>query len=97
MCPASLVESFDERSRHRSDLTVREGLPPGFRMRADAHYVDQLDTRMSSIPVRLIDTQAIEAGHQSTRLRHAGVRRFGTSGSASCSPPRQLRTAAVTA
>ena len=40
---------------------VREGLPPGFRMRADAHYVDQLDTRMSSIPVRLIDTQAIEA------------------------------------
>lgn len=43
---------------------VREGLPPGFRMRADAHYVDQLDTRMSSIPVRLIDTQAIEAVHQ---------------------------------
>ena len=37
---------------------VREGLPPGFRMRADAHYVDQLDARMSSIPVRLIDTQA---------------------------------------
>jgi ParB/RepB/Spo0J family partition protein len=43
---------------------VREGLPPGFRMRADAHYVDQLDARMSSIPVRLIDTQAIEATHQ---------------------------------
>jgi signal transduction histidine kinase len=39
---------------------VREGLPPGFRMRADAHYVDQLDARMSSIPVRLIDTQALE-------------------------------------
>jgi hypothetical protein len=33
-------------------------------MRADAHYVDQLDTRMSSIPVRLIDTQAIEAVYQ---------------------------------
>jgi ParB family chromosome partitioning protein len=32
-------------------------------MRADAHYVDSLDTRMSSIPVRLIDTQAIEPSH----------------------------------
>jgi signal transduction histidine kinase len=30
-------------------------------MRADAHYVDQLDARMSSHPVRLIDTQAIES------------------------------------
>lgn len=31
-------------------------------MRADAHYVDQLDARMSSIPVRLIDANAIESG-----------------------------------
>jgi hypothetical protein len=30
-------------------------------MRADAHYVDQLDSRMSSIPVRLIDASAIES------------------------------------
>jgi hypothetical protein len=26
------------------DTVEREGLPPGFRMRADAHYVEQLDT-----------------------------------------------------
>jgi hypothetical protein len=26
------------------DAVEREGLPPGFRMRADAHYVEQLDT-----------------------------------------------------
>jgi hypothetical protein len=32
-------------------------------MRADAHYVESLDTRMSSIPVRLIDTQAIDTSH----------------------------------
>ena len=27
-----------------STPTVREGLPPTYRMRADAHYVEQLDT-----------------------------------------------------
>jgi hypothetical protein len=31
-------------------------------MRADAHYVDQLDSRMSSIPVRLIDASTIDSG-----------------------------------
>ena len=31
-------------------------------MRADAHYVDQLDSRKSSIPVRLIDASTIESG-----------------------------------
>ena len=43
---------------------VREGLPPGFRMRADAHYVDQLDARSTSTPIRLIDTQTITQDHQ---------------------------------
>jgi ParB-like chromosome segregation protein Spo0J len=62
-------------------LPVREGLPPGFRMRADAHYVDSLDTRMSSIPVRLIDTQAIETSHHEgdavTAAFVESVRQFG--------------------
>jgi hypothetical protein len=60
---------------------VREGLPPGFRMRADAHYVDQLDSRMSSIPVRLIDAQSIEAGHPTSEAMAPAfvesVKRFG--------------------
>jgi hypothetical protein len=30
------------------DTVEREGLPPGFRMRADAHYVEQLDTPIVS-------------------------------------------------
>jgi ParB-like chromosome segregation protein Spo0J len=63
--PRTLVESFDPPDTESPRLSpLREGLPPGFRMRADAHYVDQLDTRMPSIPVRLIDTSAIEVGHQ---------------------------------
>jgi ParB/RepB/Spo0J family partition protein len=58
-----LVESFDESHTESSRLSpLREGLPPGFRMRADAHYVDQLDARPSSTPVRLIETGAFEAG-----------------------------------
>jgi hypothetical protein len=34
----------------RPDAVEREGLPPGFRMRADAHYVEQLDTPIASAP-----------------------------------------------
>jgi len=34
----------------RPDTVEREGLPPGFRMRADAHYVEQLDTPIASAP-----------------------------------------------
>lgn len=30
------------------DAVQREGLPPGFRMRADAHYVEELDARNGS-------------------------------------------------
>ena len=60
--PRPQLDTFDDEPlQSRVAPPVREGLPPGFRMRADAHYVDQLDARMSSIPVRLIDTQAIEA------------------------------------
>ena len=43
----------------RPPVTIREGLPPAYRMRADAHYVDQLDAP-SSPAVRLIDARTIE-------------------------------------
>lgn len=39
----------------------REGLPRGYRMRADAHYVDQLDSRHGAPAIRLIPTRQIEA------------------------------------
>lgn len=38
----------------------REGLPPGFRMRHDAHYVDQLTTRTAAPQVRLIPLRDID-------------------------------------
>jgi len=39
----------------------REGLPRGYRMRADSHYVDQLEARQSGPAIRLIPTRQIEA------------------------------------
>lgn len=42
-------------------IPQREGLPAGFRMRADAHYVDQLTSRPSVPHVRAIPIQEIDA------------------------------------
>lgn len=39
----------------------REGLPPGFRMRHDAHYVEQLTGRSTAPHVRLIPLRDIES------------------------------------
>ena len=46
----------------------REGLPPGFRMRHDAHYVDQLTTRTVGPQVRLIPLRDIDAQRPADRL-----------------------------
>jgi ParB-like chromosome segregation protein Spo0J len=43
----------------RPPVTIREGLPSSYRMRADAHYVEQLDAPTSP-SVRLIDARTIE-------------------------------------
>lgn len=42
--------------------TEREGLPPGFRMRHDGHYVDQLTTRSPVPQVRAVALRDIDAG-----------------------------------
>jgi light-regulated signal transduction histidine kinase (bacteriophytochrome) len=34
----------------RETIPLREGLPPSYRMRADAHYVDQLSARTPDVP-----------------------------------------------
>jgi signal transduction histidine kinase len=44
----------------RPPVGMREGLPPAYRMRADAHYVEQLDSPPGSPSVRLIDARTIE-------------------------------------
>jgi hypothetical protein len=38
----------------------REGLPPAFRMRADSHYVEQLDGAMPAVTVQFIAVHAID-------------------------------------
>ena len=45
----------------------REGLPPGFRMRHDAHYVDQLTSRAAAPQVRLIPLRDIDPGRTVAR------------------------------
>ncbi len=65
---------FDEPSQ-------REGLPPGFRMRHDAHYVDQLTTRTAAPQVRLIPLRDIDgAGPADGRDLGALVRSIGKYG-----------------
>src|SRR6185436_15370536 len=43
----------------RPPVAIREGLPAAYRMRADAHYVEELDAPTSP-SVRLIDARTIE-------------------------------------
>ena len=39
---------------------LREGLPPKFRMRADAHYVEELDSALFTAPIRHLDVRTID-------------------------------------
>lgn len=43
--PEEFPEDLDTAAAARLKKPVREGLPPNYRMRADAHYVEQLSTR----------------------------------------------------
>jgi signal transduction histidine kinase len=52
---------------HGSDSkpAIREGLPPKYRMRADAHYVEQLDASLGGPMIRCLSVAAIDTGpHQ---------------------------------
>ena len=50
----------------RPPAAIREGLPTAYRMRADAHYVEQLDAPASP-SVRLIDARTIEVRGEEPR------------------------------
>jgi hypothetical protein len=58
----------------------REGLPPGYRMRADAHYVEQLTSRRTDsahaeppgVPVTPVNPEEVAARHE-RELRRDGV------------------------
>jgi ParB-like chromosome segregation protein Spo0J len=47
-------------------VVEREGLPRGYRMRADSHYVDQLDARDPGPAIRLIPTRQIDVDPSAT-------------------------------
>jgi hypothetical protein len=59
--PEAYLQSDDVAPAGLDEPFQREGLPPGFRMRHDAHYVDQLTTRMAAPQVRLIPVRDIDA------------------------------------
>ena len=40
---------------------AREGLPPRYRMRADAHYVEQLDSSMLNSPIRFLEVRGLDS------------------------------------
>jgi ParB/RepB/Spo0J family partition protein len=56
---AELVEALTEQP------AVREGLPPSYRMRHDAHYVDQL-ARPAAPPIRMVAVEEIDGLRKTT-------------------------------
>jgi len=64
-----LAPRFDTRK-----TAEREGLPPGYRMRADAHYVDQLSARSADVPMRLVLVDDIDSPDVDTSADPAPLR-----------------------
>ena len=53
-------DDFEPGASTNDGSRIREGLPPGFRMRHDAHYVEQLTSRAGASQIRLIPLRDIE-------------------------------------
>ena len=54
------ARSFAEPDDQEPRRGLREGLPPAFRMRADAHYVEQLDAPAPAVTIQYVATHAID-------------------------------------
>jgi ParB/RepB/Spo0J family partition protein len=62
-------------------VPIREGLPPTYRMRADSHYVEQLESTPGALAVKHVDVRAIEVRGEDPHpaadfvesIRHHGV------------------------
>jgi hypothetical protein len=63
----------DDALRHRV-ATEREGLPSGYRMRADAHYVDQLTGRSPDVPMRLVAVEDIDEPEATASIASGDLR-----------------------
>jgi hypothetical protein len=64
----TLDEPAEERSSAGRDTAVREGLPRGYRLRADKHYVDQLAGPLAAQPVRMLSLAQIESDEPLPRV-----------------------------
>lgn len=62
MIPERFRKEFETPAAERAATGEREGLPPNYRMRADAHYVDQLTSRSPDMSVRFIAATDIDGG-----------------------------------
>lgn len=59
--PSDAYAAFSEpASPADPERTFREGLPPAFRMRADAHYVEQLDGALPAVTIQHIAVHVID-------------------------------------
>jgi signal transduction histidine kinase len=58
--PGSVVDDDDAASADEGAPPQREGLPRGYRMRADRHYVDLLNASSSDDPVRMVAAADID-------------------------------------
>lgn len=82
--PLTMSDSEPGLDNHIGEPTppLREGLPPRFRMRADAHYVEELDSALFSAPIRHLDVRTIdpiqrEGDHSPSADFVESVRRHG--------------------
>jgi hypothetical protein len=57
---ADTEPGFDDLQIGESTPPLREGLPSKYRMRADAHYVEELDSALFSAPIRHLDVRTID-------------------------------------
>lgn len=81
---SDIERGLDNHIGHIGEPTppLREGLPPRFRMRADAHYVEELDSALFSAPIRHLDVRTIdpiqrEGDHSPSADFVESVRRHG--------------------
>ena len=57
---ADTEHGFDDVDIGETTPPLREGLPSKYRMRADAHYVEELDSALFSAPIRHLDVRTID-------------------------------------
>jgi ParB-like nuclease family protein len=81
--PTHLLQSepfFERRRGHDAIAPAREGLPPTYRMRADAHYVDELDGPSVGPTVQVLKVDELAANGdagQASPVLSASIERHG--------------------